>query len=252
MHILGIDPAPAKKSVVFDGNEFFCFKAKELKEYIYSFDNLLIGWDGPLDASLDKENFSLTIRPIEKFFNRLSKTGKKIGIPEGINTLGFASCSHWSISQYVFSLPIVNETYQKSPWKLLVENNIQLTQKNIVETHPALSIWLMLCGEDFVKSLLFSSWKYKGNKEKSKKRLSILKDKVLSHPISKTYLKKEIKIDNDDKLDAYVSWLITKAYYEKDTRVGIFGDKKWGAFLLYLSCDLVFKDEFKNFISIYK
>ena len=72
MRILGIDPAPSKETILFDGSEFLQFKARELKAYIEeesrNHPDILICWDAPLSAAIDKDNFSLTIRKIESFF----------------------------------------------------------------------------------------------------------------------------------------------------------------------------------------
>ena len=63
MKVLGIDPAPAKDSVIFDGNEFQHFSPKQLKEHIDRLsmqeESLFIAWDAPLSAAMDEENFSL-------------------------------------------------------------------------------------------------------------------------------------------------------------------------------------------------
>lgn len=103
MKVLGIDPAPSKNSIVFDGDIFREFTPRELKGYIEDLtkkDNFIfISWDAPLSAAIDRDNFSLTIRKIERFFNRLGRHAKELGIPEGISTLGYSGCPHWSISQ---------------------------------------------------------------------------------------------------------------------------------------------------------
>ena len=68
MKILGIDPAPGKESLVFDGKEFidYCPQknkncAKELKKYINELqevkNSIFIAWDAPLSAAIDEKNF---------------------------------------------------------------------------------------------------------------------------------------------------------------------------------------------------
>ena len=49
MRVLGIDPAPAKDSVIFDGKEFQHFSPKQLKEHIDT-TSLRITTDDELDA----------------------------------------------------------------------------------------------------------------------------------------------------------------------------------------------------------
>jgi len=55
MRVLGIDPAPAKDSVMFDGKEFQHFSPKQLKEHIDGLSKqeelLFIAWDAPLSAA---------------------------------------------------------------------------------------------------------------------------------------------------------------------------------------------------------
>mgnify|MGYP000600770917 CR=1 FL=1 len=77
MKILGIDPAPVKNSVIFDGVAFKTFNAQELKQYIQELQNkyhdVFIAWDAPLSGAITDLNFNLYERKIEKYFNRNNK-----------------------------------------------------------------------------------------------------------------------------------------------------------------------------------
>ncbi|MEA3352377.1 MAG: DUF429 domain-containing protein [Campylobacterota bacterium] len=240
MKILGIDPAPAKKSIIFDGREFIEKTPKELKVYI---DNLnedtFISWDAPLSAAVYEGDFSLTIRQIERFFNRQSKTAKNLGIPKGISTLGYSGCPHWTISQYIFGYPVINESFlKKLKFDLLMENS-EINNKNIfkiTESHPALSLWIVL-KEDLKNNELFKdSWQYKGysqsDKNITKRREIITKSLMKKEFVQEVEFNKEITIDSDDKLDAFVCYILGSHLVNKTAKAKILGDKVKGSFLI--------------------
>ena len=169
MKVIGIDPAPSKKSIVFDGDDFRELTPLELKEYIdkvaKEHNSLFVSWDAPLSAAIDKDNFSLTIRKIERYFNRLGRYAKELGIPEGISTLGYSGCPHWTMSQYIFGLPILNSSLQSSSKFKLVMNEAEIKTNGlyITEIHPALSMWILLKDKLNDNPLFKNSWKYKGD-----------------------------------------------------------------------------------------
>ena len=235
MVVLGIDPAPAKASVVFDGKRFYSLMPQELNNFIKNHnETLFIAWDAPLSAALDQHNFSLTIRPIERFFNRLGGHAKKLGIPEGITTLGFAGCPHWTLSQYIFGLPRINtQLHLQGDFELLMEHDTQIVgKKYITEIHPALSMWIFF-RESLSKEPLFqTSWRYKGDaKSETRKRRAYLSDAMIQLA-QRMFLIDEITINNDDELDAFVCWFLGKLYVEKNKLAMIYGDSKVGSFLL--------------------
>ena len=244
MKVLGIDPAPAKKSLVFDGREFYSFDVTTLINYLESEkerDSLFISWDAPLSAAIDKKNFSLTIRKIERFFNRSGRYAKRLEIPEGISTLGYSGCPHWTISQYIFGLPILNPSLQISPdYKLLMSNDrLDFSISYITEIHPALSMWILLKEKLADNPLFKNSWKYKGDSSSdTKRRRAILIESILSLELTQEYLLKKISIESDDALDSFVCWLLGTAFVAKDKRVKVYGDDKNGSFLLPLDKEI--------------
>ena len=249
MRVLGIDPAPSKKSVAFDGENFHAFSIPELEEFLEeekkSHKSILVSWDAPLSGALDKENFSLSIRKIESFFYRQSKTAKSLdegrGIPHGISTLGFSGCPHWTISQYLFGLPILNSKLQKSSvFKLLMSRDkLNSTGLYITEIHPALSIWILLKQELQNHQLFQDSWQYKGNSAKDTlKRREMLIESLLSLTLVKDVLKTDVNIQSDDELDAFVCWLMGARLVQNDKRVTIYGDAIRGSFLLPMDEDI--------------
>jgi len=237
--ILGIDPAPSKKSIVFNGECFKSFSVKDLKEYLDSVDeNVFIAWDAPLSGA--DESFS--IRKIESFFYLRSKTAKHLEIPKGISTLGFSTCPHWTISQYIFAYPVMNYDYVCNlEWKLIMsENEINFNgAKQLTEIHPALSLWILLKNE-INDELFLNSWQYKGrdeNLDAITKRRQIIVDKLVELNFTKsiilvtTFLKDKMK-HSDDYLDAFVCWLLAKKLLDGSFEVKIYGDELRGSFLL--------------------
>lgn len=246
MLVLGIDPAPSKQSIVFDGKKFRCFTPYNLKRFIdkvtYRYEDIFIAWDAPLSGGTQKSEFNLYERKIEKFFNRLYKKNRTFDIPKGISTLGFASCSHWTISQYVFGYPCMNyEVSTNHKYKLINhQNDINYkSTKQLTEIHPALSMWIIL--KDKVdEAILGDSWVYKGSDDKNKtifKRRSYLVDCLFNLEfISSMNFSDDIKeqvIQNDDKLDAFVCFIVVKLLMEKNSLAKIYGDKINGSFLLF-------------------
>lgn len=222
MKIIGIDPAPTKKSTVYDGNKFVDYDYKELKEYLeelnQSSEGILICWDAPLSFSLDCET-PFSKRIIEKFFSR--KEGYKT--PEGISIMGYSTCPHWMISQYLLGYPKINSIDANSidPFNLVFKNSNLVGKKSITEVHPALALWLW-CKQGTTRK----NWTYK----KDDKVFNALKDILISKGI--VSVEKAKYIDNDDKLDAYIAWKLGELWVTNNDQVIILGDNKTGSLLL--------------------
>jgi hypothetical protein len=238
MKVLGIDPAPAKNSIVFDGKEFLRLTPKELKVYIDSIkEDTFIAWDSPLSGAIEEGEFSLTIRKIESFFYRQSKTARELNIPKGISTLGFSSCPHWTISQYIFGYPIMNyDLVHNLKWDLVM-NNEQISKQplQITETHPALSIWIIL--KDILKEhpLFKNSWQYKGysNSDKNiKKRLEVIINELFKTNFVTDIFKDRVVINSDDELDAFVCYILGMQLFNNEAKAHILGNNILGSFLL--------------------
>ncbi len=254
MNIYGIDPAPSKRSILFDGQEFFSFTPQQLKNFVRSLTKpTFIGWDAPLGAALDEEYFDLYSREIERFFNNQRKA---LDIPKGISTLGYAGCVHWTITQYVLALPILDPIHQKSSCFYHIQNTEEVGRHRFIvaETHPALSIWLLLKDHLANDELFRDSWQYKGSISRSLRdaRLSRIVDALFDEikipqkagitPDIKEYVK-----SSDDHLDAFVCYLISALFVAKDKTVALYGDVKRGSFLLPFDAEIY--EEFENFTS---
>ena len=152
MRVIAIDPAPGKKSTVFDGADFLQCTAAELREFVNEIaskkEAVLVCWDAPLTGPFDPATagsyrFDFTKRPIERFFS-LEETGFKT--PKGISVLGYGACPHWTISRSIIGLPRVgpfDRQENKLPLKLVTTFSDKIrSRKSVVEIHPGLAAWL--------------------------------------------------------------------------------------------------------------
>ena len=227
MKVLGIDPAPSKKSVVFDGEKFKEYNAFELKELLAKTENTLICWDAPLAFDANTNDFYY--RPIELFFKANNKKVNEYQIvnqlPKGISILPIAGCPHWLISQYVVGYPAINSNNSKIPL-IIKKEDLTLNKTQIVEVHPALAIWIKLKNK-------INSFLYKKNKTD------------LHNIINQLNIPKHIKIKNDDYLDAYIAWELGTLFINSPHEVMLLGNKNGSILLPY---DEELKNRFKKFI----
>lgn len=244
MKIIGIDPAPSKDTVIYDGRKFRIIKVKNLKRFISCmeklYEDIFICWDAPLSAATSKGCFNLYERNIEKFFNRQTKKNKSFTIPQGISTLGYAGCPHWTISQYIFGYPVLNYEFTKPLKYTLVSSQSDIANKGlyITETHPALSMWIWAKNSHIIKS-----WLYKHNSKKVDQRVEMIQNIIedLETRLDIRIPKDEILLDTkhmSDKLDAYICWLLGKKLFEFNNKVKIYGDSLNGSFLLPFDDDI--------------
>lgn len=238
MKVIGIDPAPSKRTVIYNDIDGFTeIEANKLKEYLddefkNSEEDILICWDAPLTGGMS-ENFEDGDNP---FYQRRIEIliNKIIPKVEGISTLPYAGCSHWAITQHCFGLPQINDEFKPkkpTPFKLISSQDEQektFEGKYIVEVHPALALWLWLQNN-------VHDWNYKGGTGK-KKRTSAQKREIIKEII--TNLNKKLSfgvpcdIEKDDHLDAYVAWLLGTLWLENENKVLLVGNKNTGAMLL--------------------
>lgn len=220
--VIGIDPAPSKKSTIFDGKVFLemdCFELKTfLSELKKEHENILICWDAPLSFIPDNTNFNT--RTIESYFN------KKVKPPKGVTVQGFAGCPHWAISQYLLGYPKVGdfEVGVEPPFDLVFDR--KAITKSVTEVHPGLAIWVWLKDDS---EFNIENWLYK--KDSTTRR-------NIESAIGKLFPKDKRAIDqikNDDHLDAYVAWKLGRVWVDnapQKTKVEILGDINLGSFLL--------------------
>lgn len=253
--VIGVDPAPSKKSTICYAIEgdlaFEKLIPNQLHEFLISCQEtdkrVLIVWDAPLtgpkvlkpptEGEYPEKNFSQ--RTIERFFGKSSNAHYT---PDGINTLNYSGCQHWTITKAMTGLPLLGLYCQKQnlPFNHVSENVESkvlkgLSQPCIVEAHPALAIYLWL-KDTFQKDN--PVWKYKVKTEKNdgtvftkaKKREKILNG-------LKTKIKASVPetVASDDQLDAFVAWALGYLYVtqpEGQQKVRILGNQKTGSMLL--------------------
>ena len=227
MKAIGIDPAPSKKNVIFDGEKFKEYEIDNLKNFIQNFVNkdILVCWDAPLAFNVNIKDFYY--RPIEKFF----KYHNKDSLPKGISMMSIAGCPHWLMSQYVVGYPAVN--CENNEISLIIKKeDLQANKLKIVEVHPALAIWIWLKDENI------EEWKYKKEKQIFEKILRILKDKNI--------VNLDLPKHNDDYLDAYIAWKLGDMLINEPESVMLLGDES-GCILLPKDEEIKSKfNEFKN------
>lgn len=228
MKVVGIDPAPSKKSTVYDDEKGFQhLDFRGLSGYLEDLPkDVLICWDAPL--SFDVNNPSpFSQRILEKFFAR----GEGCKTPDGISVMGYSGCPHWMISQYLLGHPKVNPFPSEDSRYQLVFKKEDIKGKCVTEVHPAVAMWLWTKNKA-------SDYHYK--KKKNEQNLRKLIDMLPRDII------KEQVINNDDELDAYLAWKLGEMWVSnEENEVGIIGDNQTGSFLL------PFDDKIENKFKIF-
>lgn len=250
--VLGIDPAPAKKTVIFDGKEFIIKDHNELIEYLKDHENVLICWDAPLTGPHGcKKNVTnaFSQRPIEAFFTRSHKK-YDFKVPKGISVMGYSGCPHWAITKSVLGLPKIGQYEQEieTPYQLIT-SDLYSSGKCVVEVHPAVAIWLW-CKGDIPEEM---TWLYKSDRVTFGIILEKLATKkIISIEIKNMFdaiLKKHKGKIPDDHLDAYIAWYLGNQFLHKKQEhpVVLIGNTNTGAWLLPNLKDI--SSAFKIFIN---
>lgn len=189
--VIGIDPAPTKPAVLYDGTVFRSVMPPQIRKDIIDTaegcSSLLIAWDAPL--SFADTNFS--DRSVDKAVRAWIKkqVAKKRFSAKAISARPFSQLAHWAISCFTLGLP-----FGRPPLGLTLLPSVP-TQEQIglfaVEVHPAVAMgakWISLKFSDPFPC-------YKNNPTacaEIAQRLDFPKDAG----------------KNDDNLDAYVAyWL---------------------------------------------
>jgi len=254
--VVSIDPAPSKDAVIFDG-EFHKIAASNLVQYCSELandkkTNILLCWDAPLTGPAS-ESGSFSQRTIEKFFS-CAKMGFKA--PPGISVLPYCGCPHWAITRACLGLPYCGRfdmDIGKLPFRLICDiADVRRHNCCVIETHPALAIWLWCRSTENRDNN--SSWAYKGKKPaRTIGDLWILLTQIWNDmqvdPVTDTI--NNIRApENDDELDAFVGWVLGTLLVAGESSVGILGDLKTGAIALPMTSDL--KKSFQDFCTCKK
>lgn len=155
-------------------------------------------------------------------------------------------------------LPVTGEFDRPThelPFKLITENTERgslLPGNYIIEVHPAVAIWLWLKRESESEDERNSKWKYKGttdatNRKKNREEIAskLLEVESISslvdcNKISKDEIEQELS-NSDDKLDAFVGWVLGELWLKDSTEVVLLGDADHGSMLLPSSENLLQK-----------
>jgi len=243
MKIIGIEPAPLKKNVLFDGETFACLSAEELKRYLDGMEeDILICWDAPLNRGTNNGYGGFYRRQIERFLQ-----SRLTGLPAGIGIQGYAASTAWAVSQYCLGYPITNEAYVRTDgykFRLLEAGCCPERGQFVVETHSSVTLWLLL--HEQVRSV---EWRYRGKSGSRELRqelvdklfrlpcfsgeLSRLKERLqqayrLSHEQSPL----EVQILESERLDAFVAWLTGFMFRANAGEARVLGDHRSGTMLL--------------------
>lgn len=229
MHVIGIDPAPAKGGTIFDGS-FRHLLPYELGQYLERLSNrknVLVCWDAPLTgpqnpAEPGRRLRDFTQRPIETFFSR-----KEYGFktPPGISVRGYAGCPHWTISRAYLGLPRIgawDRLEADLPFKPLLEKTFKGTIETgpfITEVHPAVAIW-QWCADQRADD---ADWNYKKVRDTQEAVIDIILSRCPYDVPRPT---------NDDELDALAAWLLGTSWVEGENEVRLLGNAEAGSFLL--------------------
>ena len=255
--MISIDPAPAKRSTVFDGERYSHLSAVKLREHLrrtaLAEHGVLICWDAPLTGPADvsspgAKRGDFTKRSIERFF---STSDTRFNTPSGISVLGYGACPHWTISRSLLGLPRVGEydvPESKLPFRLVTQPDcIAKPGRFVVEVHPALAAWLWCRDERGHEA----SWVYKGSKVPTRERQSVWRamwDLILS----KTACPADLPCpESDDEFDAAVGYvlgmMLALGRLDRPGGCTILGDAEHGAFLVPYDQDL--ESEWKRWLA---
>lgn len=253
MKIIGIDPAPLKKNVIFDGETFRRLSVDALKAYLDGMgEDVLVCWNAPLNRGDSHGHGGFFSRRIERFLR-----SRMTGMPEGLGAVGYAACPHWTVSQYCLGYPVINEASVKKEgyrFELLESGSCPGMGRYVVETQPAASLWLLL--RDRVVS---REWPYRGNGEFRQEIVDKLfklpcfssELRALKHNLEDEYrlshdqFPRHLRRFDEGMVDAFVAWLTGRMYSENGGRAKILGDRRSGTMLL--AYDREFFDAFDRY-----
>ena len=240
MKIIGIDPAPLKKNVLFDGEAFRRLSVDALKTYLDGIgEDVLVCWNAPLNRGENNGYGGFFVRRVERFLR-----SRITGLPAAACAEGYAACPQWAVSQYCLGYPVTNEAYVKKEgyrFRLLESGACPETGRYVVETQPAVSLWLLL--HDRIVS---GEWPYRENGEFRQEvvdklfRLPCFSEELraLKHSLADEFrlyhdqFPRHLRTLDESTLDAFVAWLTGRMYRENGGRAKILGDRRSGSMLL--------------------
>ncbi len=206
--VLGIDPAPRKATVVFDGLVFRTISAKNLRTRIRELlpveGPALVAWGAPLSFSHQGATANFWDRPVDHQAARWLQRHADSVADKAVSVQPFSCCSHWGLSCHVLGLPFWDAIDR---FHLAESPGYVVDPRCTIEVHTALALaeWWVHCRIDSVLP------RYKGSRSAAQfivSQLSACLAATGARP-----LPTEAFLD-DDHLDAWVAWRIGRDFLD--------------------------------------
>jgi hypothetical protein len=233
--VIAVDPAPRKKSTLFQSDGFEALSSRDLAQRLEAErtrGKVLVCWDSPLTGPSEPNRvgtrpYDYSQRVIERFFSR-SETGFKV--PPGISVRPYSGCPHWALSRAILGLPRVGRfdlPTRSLPFRHIAEGEYPKKESAaVVEVHPAVALWVWLSP----RRAPGSSWEYKKNESVLRELIRLFSDIAES---------KSPEPRTDDELDALVAFTLGSWWASGKGDVVLLGDAASGSFLVPAASRLV-------------
>lgn len=211
-NVIGVDPAPTKKTVSYDGAGWHVWRPQDLRHYVANVEApAIIAWDAPL--SFDRADFygRRVDRTVARWAASLVKEGRFE--PKAVNARSFAGLPHWAVTCDALGMPFGDIPRGCILAEAAPPLDSQVSA--VIEVHPAvaLAIWWLEAGV----SAPFPRYKGRAFRDGSA-RIS----KTLDFPAGAG--------ESDDHLDAYVAYTIGTLF--RDGKANWLGGPKSGGYVL--------------------
>ena len=206
--VLGVDPAPSKPTVAFDGHQFRRWDAAEVEQEVAKLvastreegKHILITWDAPI--AMDPGSFYG--RAVDKHAKHMVRGWADTCAPKAVGIAAAAQCPHNLLSMSALGLPVGSP---KHGLRVLHDlDELDQGGARIAEVHPAVAI-----GWWFHHGSLGLLERYKNKRAVASRVFATLTTQVPSlrhlheqHPLRA----KDLEAFTDDHLDAWVAWAL--------------------------------------------
>lgn len=211
--VFGIDPAPTKNAVEFDGSRWTECRPEDLRDHVRRIEGpAIIAWDAPLSFD-DRASFydRVVDRTVRDWATDMKTAGS---FEEGaVNARSFAGLPHWAVTCSALGMPFgqipPRFTLSKVPPD---ENSSEIA---VIEVHPAVALGIWWLEQDVPAPL--PRYKGKGAQKATSKIVE-----TLGFPTEAS--------TSDDHFDAYVAYKIGTMF--RDGKAHWLGDPVVGGYVL--------------------